>query len=155
MSQDPHEPERGPAPQGPPPAGGPWGGPPGSWTPYAGPGQPPWTPQPTVPTSQKAVWSLGLGLSSICVLGPLGGIPAVVLGVGARRDVAQSQGTLGGAGMALGGIISGVFGTLLWLLFVALVVGLFALGSRAETVYEQACEEHWSEGTSGVDCRVS
>jgi Domain of unknown function (DUF4190)/Thioredoxin len=66
-----------------------------------------------VPTDGKATASLVLGLLSIFCFGLVSGIPAIVFGFLARRDIARSGGGLGGAGMALGGIIVGSIGTLM------------------------------------------
>jgi hypothetical protein len=38
------------------------------------------------------------------------GIVALVLGIGSRRAIAESQGTLTGEGVALGGLITGAIG---------------------------------------------
>ncbi|MBX3189929.1 MAG: DUF4190 domain-containing protein [Labilithrix sp.] len=64
-----------------------------------------------VGTDGRAVAALVLGLSSITCLGFFGGIPAIVLGAMARREIDRSQGALTGSGMAAGGIVSGLFGT--------------------------------------------
>jgi prepilin-type processing-associated H-X9-DG protein len=57
-------------------------------------------------TSGKAIWSMVLGLLSfilICVTG----LPAIILGALALRDIRRSAGRLQGHGMALTGIITG------------------------------------------------
>jgi len=60
----------------------------------------------TIRTSRKAQTSLILGLSSLfCML--LSGIPAVILGMLALRDIRRRPGALMGRGFALAGIISG------------------------------------------------
>lgn len=75
----------------------------------------------------KAVASLVLGLSSIACLGFVTGLPAIVLGAMARRDIDRAQGALGGSGLAAGGIVTGLFGT-----GVGLVALLFVLGGAVE-----------------------
>jgi hypothetical protein len=95
-------------PQQPPP------GPPGYPPPYP----PPMVPQaiftPPPPNDGKAIASLVLGILSIVgCFGALAGIPAVILGFMSKRDIARSGGTLGGDGLALGGIITGIISTLL------------------------------------------
>ncbi|MCW5832702.1 MAG: DUF4190 domain-containing protein [Labilithrix sp.] len=55
--------------------------------------------------------SLVLGLVSLGCVGPLAGLPAIVLGSLARRDIDRSRGTLTGRAVAAGGIVSGLFGT--------------------------------------------
>ena len=60
------------------------------------------------PADGKAVASLVLGILSLLGCGALLAIPAVILGVLARRDAERSGGRIGGAGLALGGIVTGV-----------------------------------------------
>ena len=68
-------------------------------------------PARTKGTESKAVISLVLGLLSMGCIGPIAGIPAIVLGSIARRDIDRSNGQLGGRAIAAGGIVSGLFGT--------------------------------------------
>jgi hypothetical protein len=78
--------------------------------------------RPAPQTENKAVLSLVLGLSSLACIGVVAGLPAIVLGALARRDIDRSNGTLQGRALAVAGIISGLFGTglgvvmLLWLM---------------------------------------
>jgi hypothetical protein len=98
-----------PPPAGPPPAGSPYGGP--------GTGQ---------STNGKAIASLVLGICSIVLcLGFLAGIPAVILGRIAKREIAEGNGT--GDGLANAGLITGIIGIVLgvlWLLYVILVIAI-------------------------------
>ena len=57
-------------------------------------------------TSKKAKWSLVLGILSICI-GVLGGIPAIILGTLALRDIRQQSGRLEGRRLATAGIVLG------------------------------------------------
>lgn len=67
------------------------------------------------PTDGLATTSFVLGLLSLfCVLGPFGGIPAILCGHIAGRRVSASGGTRGGSGLALAGFILGCLGTLVW-----------------------------------------
>ena len=73
------------------------------------------------PASTAAVVSLVCGV--LLCLGPMTGITAVIAGVIARRAVRDNPATVGGAGMALTGLLLGVLnlillpaGLLLWLL---------------------------------------
>lgn len=91
---------------------------------------PPPAPQMFVPPPQndgKAVASLVLGiLSLVGCFGALAGIPAVILGVMAKRDISRSGGTMGGEGLAIGGIITGALSTLLsvgLLIFYVAIIG--------------------------------
>lgn len=62
-------------------------------------------------TDPRAVVALACGVASLLGLGPLTGLPAIVLGATARRRVDRSGGTLRGHGLAAGGIVTGLFGT--------------------------------------------
>src|SRR5258706_316536 len=66
---------------------------------------------PLPKSEPKAVAALLLGLSSIACLGAVTGLPAIILGALARKDIDRSRGTLTGSGMAAGGIVTGFFGT--------------------------------------------
>jgi hypothetical protein len=74
----------------------------------------------------KAVLSLVLGLMSMGCAGPVLGLPAIILGSIARRDVDRAGGALTGRAIAAGGIVSGLFGTgfgvviVLWIMGAAL-----------------------------------
>lgn len=109
-------------PQQPPP------GPPG----YPGlPYPPPVMPQaiftPPPPNDGKAIASLVLGiLSLVGCFGAFAGIPAVILGFLSRRDIAKSGGALGGDGLALGGIITGIISSILTIGMIVFYVAIFA-----------------------------
>src|SRR5688572_5345766 len=97
----------------------------GPWSPSQAPpppsqGPPPWPPRTSFPygapplrrrTEGKAVASFLLGLMSFACFGALTGLPAIILGAMARRDIDRSNGTLDGRGLAAGGIVAGLFGT--------------------------------------------
>ncbi|GAA1732911.1 DUF4190 domain-containing protein [Aeromicrobium alkaliterrae] len=105
---------------------------------YYPPQQPYGYPQPmypyyaAAPTNQKAIWAMVLGIVSIfgaaCfyVGGFLMGIPAIILGVMARKEVARSQGRQEGGGFAVAGLVTGIIGLVINLLIVALFIVLFA-----------------------------
>jgi hypothetical protein len=78
--------------------------------------------RPPQRTDSKAIASLVLGLSSFVFLG-ITGLPAVILGAVARKDIERSSGSLTGRGIAAGGIVSGLFGTGLGFVILLLVVG--------------------------------
>lgn len=84
--------------------------------------------RPPQRTEAKAIVSLLLGLSSLMCLGAVTGLPAVILGALARKDIDRSSGTLTGRGIAAGGIVSGLFGTGL-----GFVMLLFVLGGALES----------------------
>lgn len=85
------------------------------------PGAPPRTSSPR--TNGKAIWSLILGIASIVVfcVGFLVGVPAIILGFSAKRDVALSGGAEDGRGLAVAGIVTGIIGTIISALFLALM----------------------------------
>jgi len=118
-----------------PPPGQPYGG-------YPQPGYPP----PPPPTHGKAVTSLVLGIVSIAACGFFTGIPAIILGRQAKREIRESNGRLGGDGLATAGFVTGLIGTI-WTAFLAvLVIGVFAVGSVVQGELDQTCTEFNSEG---------
>ena len=64
-----------------------------------------------------------LGLLSMGCAGPVAGVPAIVLGSIARRDIDRSNGRLAGRAIAAGGVVSGLFGTGLGIVIVLWFVG--------------------------------
>ena len=124
-------------PQQPPPGGygGP-GAPPPGYPPYP----PPVVPQaiftPPPQNDGKAIASLVLGILSIVgCFGALAGIPAVILGFMSKRDIARSGGTLGGDGMAIGGIVTGILSTLMSIGLVIFYVAVFAAVTASKPTY--------------------
>jgi hypothetical protein len=91
-------------------------------------------PQPEG-TSKAALFSLVLGILSLCLLF-LAGIPAIVLGVIGLRATARSGGRLGGKGLAVGGIILGTIGTLCTC--PSLLVGLVAPRVQSAAAQQQS-----------------
>lgn len=80
-------------------------------TPGHAPGYPP--PYPLSPkTNAAATTSLWLGLSAVFCLGFLTGIPAIIIGLKARKQIAASHGGESGDGMAITGIALGALMTL-------------------------------------------
>ncbi len=115
---------------GPPPGQGPLG----QWG-------PPMPPVPPAPTSERATWAVILGVGSIFCCGLFTGIPAIVLGISARRQVRESGGRLEGDGLAVAGIVTGIVGTLLSLVLAVLLVGLIGFGNVAFTTYQESCQD--------------
>jgi hypothetical protein len=135
--------------------------PPGPQVPY---GQQPYqAPVPSPPTSSKATLSLVLGIVSLFCLGLLTGIPAIWIGISARREIRKANAAVAGPdgytgeggytpamgkpaamsgdGLALGGIIAGVLGTLWSVVAIALLVGLIAFGADVANDYQDACDQ--------------
>ena len=112
------------------------------------PGYPPYPAPPVMPVMPQAMWapppqndgkaiaSLVLGiLSLVGCFGALAGIPAIILGFMSRRDIARSGGTMGGDGLALGGIITGILSTLLSVGLIIFYVAIFAAVAAAPSTY--------------------
>jgi hypothetical protein len=91
--------------------------------------------RPPQRTESKAIASLVLGLSSLMCLGAITGLPAVILGSLARKEIDRSSGTLTGRGIAAGGIVTGLFGTGLGFVMLLFVLG-GALESKATSSLE-------------------
>jgi len=95
---------------------------------YAGPPPPPDAPggygyaQPK--TNQKAIWSLVLGILGLVCCGFLTGIPALILGNSAKKEIAASGGAETGMGMAQAGFVLGIIAIALGVLTLI----LFAVG---------------------------
>jgi hypothetical protein len=79
-------------------------------------------------TNSSATISIILGVVSIFLCGLFTGIPAIILGLKARKEIAASDGRQSGDGVALGGVITGAIGTVLSTgLFILIVaVGIWA-----------------------------
>ncbi len=119
----------GPYPQQPPPA------PPG-YPPYPPPQMPQAMFVPPPQNDGKAIASLVLGILSIVgCFGALAGIPAIILGFMSRRDIARSGGTMGGDGLALGGIITGILSTLLTVVTVIFYVAIIGAAVASAPSY--------------------
>jgi hypothetical protein len=95
------------------------------------------------PTDAKATMSLVLGVVSIMAsfcygFGILFGIPALILGVVSRKQIARSEGALGGGGVALAGAITGGIGggiSLLYVAVIAVFIGVAAMEARKTPTY--------------------
>jgi hypothetical protein len=93
--------------------------------------QPP-SSSPTTPpqTSKLAIWSLVLGILSLACFSILSGIPAIVCGHKARKKIREAGGSLQGAGLALGGLITGYL-SVVGLLIMIVVAVPFVLKAKA------------------------
>ena len=88
----------------------------------AGQLQPGFQPPPVQKTNGMAVTSLISGILGLTLCAGIGSIAALIFGYIARGQIKRSQGMEGGSGMALAGIILGWIGTVLALLFTALLI---------------------------------
>jgi hypothetical protein len=88
-------------------------------------------PTPAFPVDRRneglATASLVTGITSLVCCGLVTGIPAIVMGVLARNRIAKSAGTLGGAGMAIAGVILGIAGSALWTFVIVAGILVYSL----------------------------
>ena len=76
-------------------------------------------------TNQKAIWSLVTGILGLICCGLIGGIPALILGNMAKKEIAASGGAETGAGMAQAGFILGIIAIVLGILgIIAFATGM-------------------------------
>ncbi len=118
------------------------------------PGQPGQYPAPgqygVAPVSSgKATTSLVLGLVSLFACGLLLGIPAMIVSRQAKREIRDSGGRIGGAGLATAGFVTGLIGTLWSVLLAVLVVVVFAFGGAW---FEENCTTVTTDNGSSVNC---
>jgi hypothetical protein len=115
-----YPPESAPPPTQPAP---PAGQPPGPYTPYGYPAP--------APTSSRATTALVLGLVSVFMCGFLTGIPAMVVGSRARKEITASQGRESGEGLATAGVVLGAIGTAISAIGTLAVAALIVAGALA------------------------
>lgn len=72
-----------------------------------------------------AIVSLVLGIASLLFCAGLTGPPALITGLMAKKKATNNPAEYGGAGLALGGIITGILGTLVLLLVIAYFAFVF------------------------------
>lgn len=82
--------------------------------------------------NQKALWSMILGIVSLFCCGIITGVVAVILGGQAKSEIAQSNGTQTGEGMAKAGVITGWIGIALTVLGIIAWVLLVVVAGTAE-----------------------
>lgn len=70
-------------------------------------------------TNKKAVWSLVLGILGVLCCGFFTGIPALILGNMARKEIDVGQGA--GRGMATAGLVLGIISIVLGIISVILI----------------------------------
>jgi hypothetical protein len=74
-----------------------------------------------------------LGILSLVCLGPLAGVPGIIVSVSARRSIREAQGRLGGGGMATAGLILSIIGTALAVIGIILIIIVAATGTSSST----------------------
>jgi hypothetical protein len=81
-------------------------------------------------TNKKSIWALVLGIVSLICCGIFAGVPALILGNSAKKEIAASGGAQTGAGMAQAGVILGIISIVLSVLYVILLIaGVVAVPS--------------------------
>jgi hypothetical protein len=87
----------------------------------------------------QAVTSLVLGILSLVLCGIFTGIPALIMGRRAMREIRASDGRVGGDGIATAGFVTGLIGTIITGGAFLLVVLVFIFGGAINSVFEQTC----------------
>src|SRR5215207_2802 len=91
---------------------------------------PQWTGyQPAPPTPGNAIASLILGIIGIVLCPIVTSVVGLILGYGAKKEIDNSGGRLGGRGVAMGGIITSWIGLAIYIPIIALIVIGVAVGS--------------------------
>lgn len=73
--------------------------------------------------NKKALWSMILGITSLICFGIILGPIAIILSVQAKNEIAASGGRQSGSGQARAGMILGIIGAALTVLYLAIVLG--------------------------------
>lgn len=79
------------------------------------------------PNSAMAVASMVLGIVGFVALPLIGSILALIFGYMARNEIRNSQGRVGGQGMATAGIVMGYIGIALGVVIAIFVIGIIAV----------------------------
>ena len=109
--------------------------------PYQPPYQPSYGPPPSHPRSVPA---LVCGILSLVFCGLFTGIPAMVMGRTAIREIRSQPGRYGGEGIAQGGFWTGLIGTALS----GLVVVVFIVGGVVASAFDDSCSTNTGTGTT-------
>lgn len=124
-----------------------------AWTEHRVPGGSASTGAPSGPeTPGSATASLVLGILSLVMCGLFTGVPAMITGRRAMREIDASGGRLGGRGLAQAGFITGLVGTLLTTLALVFVVALLAIGAAVQTGFEDTCDTVNPDPISNPEC---
>ncbi len=111
---------------------------------------------PPAGTESKASLALIFGILSLFCFGIFSGIPAIVLGFMSRRDIERSGQTLGGGGMAIGGIVTGALGSFMTLASAAFMVfGMMGVKHAASTYAPPTAFPTPASGTTGAPPKVT
>ncbi len=85
--------------------------------------------------NDKALWSLVLGLLSIVACGFIAGIPAIILGGSAKREIRAAAGAQGGASMATAGIVLGWISVAITGLVFLFILAIVLLGESSSASF--------------------
>ena len=100
------------------------------------PPNPPMQPPPALPTSNLALASLILGILGWTLLPFLGAVGAIITGHMGKNEIKNSQGTLGGNGMATAGLVLGYVNIAIGLCVLCFFVILPMMGLLAIPFYQ-------------------
>jgi uncharacterized protein DUF4190 len=124
------------------------------------PPPPRWPPEDTgstrlrEPREKKAVASLVLGIlcvaGTLCGMGLSLGVPAIVLGALAHRDIGRSAGTTSGGGLATAGIVLGSIGSTIFVGWVAMVATAMILSGSTSRPFSPLSPIHLLEPAPAV-----
>ena len=89
--------------------------------------------------SGKATTALVLGILGLVACGFFAGIPAIIVGKQAQREIDASNGWLTGRGMATAGIVMGWVEVALGILATVVVIVVFALGGTIKSTFDNTC----------------
>jgi hypothetical protein len=90
--------------------------------------------QNTTYTSGRAIASMVVGLLSLAIGGPILGVPAMLLSIGADREIARSHGKIGGSASARIGFWTGLVGSLLGIYVFFLVLTYIGIALPVPTL---------------------
>ncbi|MGO4258058.1 DUF4190 domain-containing protein [Marmoricola sp. RAF53] len=118
---------------------------------------PPGYPYPAYPpapqsTPGSATAALVLGILSIVMCGFVLGIPAIILGSRAKREIDASQGRLGGRSSAQAGFVLGIISTVFSGLATLIVLVVFIFGGVVQSGFEATCSSTTSGTTIAEAC---
>jgi uncharacterized protein DUF4190/uncharacterized protein DUF2510 len=121
-----------------------------TWTEHRHPRAVPAYPAPAPPNHGPATTSLVLGILSLALCGFFTGIPAIIIGRRAGREIDASGGRLGGRGVATAGFVTGLLGTLWSGVSFLIVVAVFVFGSAFSASFEDTCSTVGTYPTSST-----
>jgi hypothetical protein len=85
-------------------------------------------PPPAKPNSNMALASLILGILGWTVIPGLASIAAIITGHMAKKEIKESNGQLGGDGMAIAGLVMGYASVAIFVCVCLAVAGMMAMG---------------------------